>query len=48
MNVPGRYRIAARDVTTESFEIGSRIMDEAVWKVINFLYRWLWVAADIL
>jgi hypothetical protein len=38
MNVPGRYRIAAGDVITESFEIGSRIMDEAVWKVINFLY----------
>ncbi len=35
---PGRYRLRAGAVITESFEIGHRIMEEAVWKVIHFLY----------
>ena len=35
---PGRYRLRLDGITTESFEIGGQIMEEAVWKVINFLY----------
>lgn len=35
---PGRFRLRAGGAITESFEIGSRIMEEAVWKVIHFLY----------
>jgi len=34
----GRYRLQAGEHITESFEIGHCIMEEAVWKVIHFLY----------
>ncbi len=34
----GRYRLKAGGAVTESFEIGECIMEEAVWKVIHFLY----------
>lgn len=34
----GRYRLQAGEYITESFEIGPCIMEEAVWKVIHFLY----------
>ncbi|MDF2986598.1 MAG: glycoside hydrolase, partial [Eubacterium sp.] len=35
---PGRYSLRAGEAITGSFEIGHRIMEEAVWKVIHFLY----------
>ncbi len=35
---PGRYIIQMNDIQTDSFEIGDHIIENAVWKVINFLY----------
>ena len=38
LETPGRYRLEAGNSCTGSFEIGPHIMNEAVWKIINFLY----------
>ena len=35
---PGRYRLAAGGVRTETFEIGSDVWTDTIWKVLNFLY----------
>ncbi|MFV0401442.1 MAG: glycoside hydrolase family 9 protein [Oscillospiraceae bacterium] len=35
---PGRYRIRMGDVLTESFSIDSHVMEEAAWKVLNYIY----------
>ncbi len=35
---PGRYRLRLGGVTTESFAIDERVMQEAAWKVVNYLY----------
>lgn len=35
---PGRYQIRMGDILTESFAIGGHVMEEAAWKVLNFLY----------
>ncbi len=35
---PGRYRLRAGGAITEPFTIAEHVMDEAAWKVLNFIY----------
>lgn len=35
---PGSYRIHMGNLRTESFAIGDHVMEEAAWKVLNFLF----------
>jgi hypothetical protein len=34
----GRYRISTADYVTEPFAVSRHVMDEAAWKVLNFVY----------
>lgn len=38
LTIPGCYQIRFGGTLSESFEISSNIADNAVWKIINFLY----------
>lgn len=35
---PGRYRLKAGEMTTEPFDIATRIWDNSQWRVLNFIY----------
>lgn len=35
---PGYYRLKSGDVVTSPFEIGEKVMESAVWKVLNFIF----------
>lgn len=35
---PGFYRIKSGETVTSGFEIGEKVMEEAVWKAINFIF----------
>lgn len=37
-NKSGFYKLKAGDVTTPSFEIGSNIWDNSLWRVLNFIF----------
>lgn len=35
---PGIYRLKSGNVTTPPFEIGEKVMESAIWKIINFIF----------
>ncbi len=38
LEMEGRFYIKVGDYRTDSFAIGEKVMEEAVWKVLNFVY----------
>lgn len=38
ISVPGYYQLKSGNLVTSSFEIGDKVMESVIWKVINFIF----------
>lgn len=36
--VPGYYRLKSGNIITPLFEIGEKVMEDVIWKVLNFIF----------